>query len=200
MFETARRNHLYDPARAGRSAKRIWQGPGSYHVVMLQPGNGEWVGHWSSDKATVGRLARRTDLEEFLDWATHVVDNARRVRMIGDAPVLLYAFHERQMPDHARILGIRGVIADSSGQGDPGWMRIRHTHPFVPDAYVPLGAIDDLGAMDFSDLRADLRELAGQPGAAAPAWASPAPGGDGDMADGEAPDDAGDGAGDGAPA
>lgn len=154
MFETAKRRHAYDERNTRRSVRWIWQAPGHYHVVMIQAGNRDWVGYWSS--VGLGKLPSKAALAEFLDYATHVVDNARKLGMVeGDAPVTIYAFHEAQMGDHRRILGIPDVKA-----GDGAWMEIKHRHPFVPDSYTRMSEFDEFGEMDYADLSDEIHEYA----------------------------------------
>lgn len=155
MFESPRRHHMYDPARQRQSVRRIWQAPGHYHVVLIQGGNSNWIGYWSSMQ--LGKIPNKAALAEFLDYATHVVDNARKVGMIDDMPVSIYAFHEAQMGDHRRILGIPDVNAD-----DGSWMKIRHRHPFVPVSYTRMEGFDEFGEMDFSDMNQDLQDYAAE--------------------------------------
>lgn len=154
MFESAKNRHAYDRDRQRQSIRRIWQAPGHYHVVLVQSGNPDWIGYWSSKH--LGMLPNKAALGEFLDYATHVVDNARKVGMIGDdRPVTIYAFHEAQMGDHCRILGIPDV---SSRDGE--WMEVKHRHPFVPVSYTRMSGFDEFGAMDFSDMSDDIQDLA----------------------------------------
>lgn len=155
MFESPRRHHMYDPSRQKQSIRRIWQAPGHYHVIFIQSGNRDWIGYWSS--VQLGKLPNKSALAEFLDYATHVVDNARKVGMIGPRPVAIYAFHEAQMEEHCRILGIPDVNA-----GDGAWMKIRHRHPFVPTSYTRMEGFDEFGEMDFSDMHPDIQGLAAE--------------------------------------
>lgn len=151
MFDSPRRRHMYDLHRPQQSVRRIWQGPGFYHVILIQSGNKDWIGYWSSNQ--LGKIPNKGALAEFLDYATHVVDNARKVGMIGDLPVIIYAFHEAQMGDHRRMLGIPDVNSD-----DGSWMRIRHRHPFVPVSYTRMESFDEFGEMNFSDMSQDLQD------------------------------------------
>lgn len=154
MFESAKRNHAYDAKKAKQSTRRIWQGPGHYHIIYVQSGNPDWLGYWSS--ARLGKLPNKAALAEFLDYATHVLDNARKVGMVSDdLPVVIYAFHEAQMPDHCRILG----IPDARGN-DGAWMKVTHRHPFVPVSYTRMQGFDDIGEMDFTDMREDIQQMA----------------------------------------
>ena len=155
MLDTPRRRHMYDATKQRRSVRWIWQGPGHYHIILVQQGNDDWLGYWSSSQ--LGKIPNKDALAEFLDYATHVVDNARKVGMIGDLPVAIYAFHEAQMNEHRRILGIPDVEAD-----DGAWMRIRHRHPFVPVSYTRMSGFDEFGEMDFSDMRQDIQDMAHQ--------------------------------------
>ena len=155
MFESAKSRHAYDRHRQKQSVRRIWQAPGHYHVVLVQSGNPDWIGYWSSKK--LGMIPNKDALAEFLDYATHVVDNARKVGMIGDLPVTIYAFHDAQMSDHCRILGIPDVSS-----GDGAWMEVKHRHPFVPVSYTRMSGFDEFGAMDFSDMNDGIRDLARQ--------------------------------------
>lgn len=156
MFDSPRRRHIYDPARQRQSVRRIWQAPGHYHVILIQGGNNDWIGYWSS--LQLGKIPNKAALAEFLDYATHVVDNARKVGMISDdRPVTIYAFHEAQMGDHRRMLGIPDVNAD-----DGSWMKIRHRHPFVPVSYTRMSGFDEFGEMDFSDMSQDVQDYAAE--------------------------------------
>ena len=146
---------MYDPSKQKQSVRRIWQAPGYYHIILIQNGNRDWIGYWSPTQ--LGKIPNKEALAELLDYATHVVDNARKVGMIDGLPVSIYAFHEAQMGDHRRILGIPDVNAD-----DGAWMKIRHRHPFVPVSYTRMDGFDEFGEMDFTDMSQDLQDYAAE--------------------------------------
>lgn len=153
MFDTPKRHHRYDTGRIRKSVRNIWQGGGRYHAVFLQVGNSDWVGYWSSDP--IGKLVDKDALEEFLEYATHVVDNARKLGMIDERPVEIYGFHDAQMKNHHGMLGIPDVR-----DGNGSWMKVTHRHPFVPDSYTRMSEFDEFGEMDFSDLAPELQKIA----------------------------------------
>lgn len=151
LLDDRRRRHMYDPVRAAQCTRRIWQAPGRYHAFFVVASDDAWVGHWTSDP--IGPLASRDALAEFLDYATHVVDNARKVGMVPtDADVEIYALHDAQMGSYDRILSIPRFLDD-----DGRWMKVTHGHPFVPDSYSLMEGFDEFGKMDYSDISPEIR-------------------------------------------
>ena len=151
ILDGMRRRHMYDPVRARQCVRRIWQAPGRYHAFFVVIGDDEWMGHWTSDP--IGPLRNKDALAEFLDYATHVADNGRKVGMIpDDADIEIYALHDAQMDSYDRILDIPRFLDD-----DGKWMKVTHGHPFVPDSYSLMEGFDEFGKMDYSDIAPEIR-------------------------------------------